>query len=132
MPNSVFICLLNILLLGCEDTIFSKTYAPLPNIPSLSVTSNDSNLTHGIEKYVADHVIRISSTSRIKLICMDSGLKGCTNPRSMDKSYAEGYIRCSLYEGNVELYRIQQNYKSVDDKALEKLIEMLVGEIKKK
>lgn len=118
------------LLIGCGDTLNSKTYAPFSMPSSLKVITKDATLTQEIVSSLKDHAIKTTGDSSFTLVCMDSSLQSCTNPQSLNKGHQEGYLRCSLYESENELYRIQQNYLQVRD--VEKVIERFVNEMKEK
>ena len=130
LRNSLSAFLIGILVLGCGDTITSKTYATFSNITSLSVYCEDINLSQEITKYLKENALHVNPKSPMKLVCTDSSLQSCTNPKTLYKSRKEGYVRCSLYKENKELYRVQQNY--LEKRSSEKVIERLVEELQRK
>ena len=130
LPNKLLLLVaISFFLLGCEERYDSKIYNTSLHVKKndkIVFTCKDSSHTQTVQNALSNRTTK----SEWKLLCFDSGLHGCTNPLSTNKTHNEGYIRLSLFYKNDEVYRIQYNYEDKKDKkVLKKMLKQMLEEV---
>ncbi len=113
---------------GCEDTTVYSNYIDVPKetkLNCISISTFDPKLTKSLsEEFVSQKECRYSINGYIHYV--DS----CSNPdvKSLGADF-NGYVRLSVSDGNISIYRVQSDFKNSYKSALKRVINRMKLEL---